>query len=500
MRRSFIKILFYFWVLCSYKTVCAQDSLNLEYRIEAMAMSGKNDVAPFWLTANRYGILNTESQAGLLRAGMFYRQIFERHWRIGAGLDLFGGIQDGGRFVVQQLYADVCWRCLNLSVGAKERKPFLERPFALSSGTLVEDGNARPLPQIRGEIADYVGVPGTKQWLAFKGYMAYGWFTDDRWQQTFAAPGTYYVQDVLYHGKGALFRIGNRERRPWELELGLQTATQFGGKRYRKRADGADELIHAMPADWKTYFRVFLPLAGGSETTSSDQLNVEGNVVGAWIGGFTYYFPKDWTLRVYAEHFFEDESAMFFQYGMWRDGLLGVTLQIPKNRWVDRILWEGLAMDFQSGPIQYEWFDATFPGIQISACDSYYNHGYYGGWQQGGFGMGNPLLPGPAYNVDHRITFRSNRMRAHHIGWSGTPGRDWRYRVKLSLARHWGTYGAPLKEMARQASGLAEVTWQPAAWAGWSFSVALAADKGGLIGNSIGGMMTVKKEGVLLKQ
>lgn len=500
MRRSFIKILFYFWVLCSYKTVCAQDSLNLEYRIETMAMSGKNDVAPFWLTANRYGILNTESQAGLLRAGMFYRQIFERHWRIGAGLDLFGGIQDGGRFVVQQLYADVCWRCLNLSVGAKERKPFLERPFALSSGTLVEDGNARPLPQIRGEIADYVGVPRTKQWLAFKGYMAYGWFTDDRWQQTFAAPGTYYVQDVLYHGKGALFRIGNRERRPWELELGLQTATQFGGKRYRKRADGADELIHAMPADWKTYFRVFLPLAGGSETTSSDQLNVEGNVVGAWIGGFTYYFPKDWTLRVYAEHFFEDESAMFFQYGMWRDGLLGLTLQMPKNRWVDRILWEGLAMDFQSGPIQYEWFDATFPGIQISACDSYYNHGYYGGWQQGGFGMGNPLLPGPAYNVDHRITFRSNRMRAHHIGWSGTPGRDWRYRVKLSLARHWGTYGAPLKEMARQASGLAEVTWQPAAWAGWSFSVALAADKGGLIGNSIGGMMTVKKEGVLLKQ
>lgn len=500
MRRSFIKILFYFWVLCSYKTVCAQDSLNLEYRIEAMAMSGKNDVAPFWLTANRYGILNTESQAGLLRVGMFYRQIFERHWRIGAGLDLFGGIQDGGRFVVQQLYADVCWRCLNLSVGAKERKPFLERPFALSSGTLVEDGNARPLPQIRGEIADYVGVPGTKQWLAFKGYMAYGWFTDDRWQQTFAAPGTYYVQDVLYHGKGALFRIGNRERRPWELELGLQTAIQFGGKRYRKRADGADELIHAMPADWKTYFRVFLPLAGGGETTVSDQLNVEGNVVGAWIGGFTYYFPKDWTLRVYAEHFFEDESAMFFQYGMWRDGLLGVTLQMPKNRWVDRILWEGLAMDFQSGPIQYEWFDATFPGIQISACDSYYNHGYYGGWQQGGFGMGNPLLPGPAYNVDHRITFRSNRMRAHHIGWSGTPGRDWRYRVKLSLARHWGTYDAPLKEMARQASGLAEVTWQPAAWAGWSFSVALAADKGGLIGNSIGGMMTVKKEGVLLKQ
>lgn len=482
---------------CGY--IQAQDSWQIRYRLEGMVMLGSGSYAPLWLTANRYGVLHTEPQAGLLCGGLFYQQTWGQYWGIGAGLDLFGGMQGGGRFRVQQLYAEAHWRCLNLSVGAKERSPFLERPFALSSGTLVEDGNARPLPQVRGEIADYVAVPGTKQWLAFKGYVAYGRFTDDRWQRTFAAPGTSYVQDVLYHGKGALFRIGNRERRPWELELGLQTATQFGGKRYRKRADGADELIHEMPTDWKTYFRVFLPLAGGSGATKADQLNVEGNVLGAWIGGFTYYFPKEWTLRVYAEHFFEDESAMFFQYGMWRDGLLGVILQVPKNRWVDRILWEGLATDFQSGPIQYEWFNASFPGIQISACDNYYNHGYYGGWQQGGFGMGNPLLPGPAYNGEHKITFQSNRMRAHHIGWSGAPGRDWRYRVKLSLARHWGTYSAPLKEMTRQASGLAEVTWQPAAWAGWSFSAALAADKGGLIGNSIGGMVTVKKEGVLWK-
>lgn len=493
----------FLWVLSTFLllviTVGAQDTL-MTYRVEVLGMASKGTYAPIWMTANRHGLLNTAPQAALLRAGVTYRQELPRHWGVGAGLDLAGGVQDGGRFQVQQAYADVNWRCLNLSVGSKEREPFLKRPFALGSGTMVEDGNARPIPQVRGEIADYVAVPGTKHWLAFKGYVAYGRLTDDRWQADFAAAGTNYMQDVLYHGKGALFRIGNREKRPWEVEVGLQTATQFGGSRYRKLADGTGELIHKMPTDWKTYFRVFLPLAGGSETTASDQYNVEGNVLGAWIGGFTYYFPKDWTLRIYAEHYFEDESAMFFQYGMWRDGLLGVSLSLPENRWVDEVLWEGLATDHQSGPIQYEWFDASFPGIQISACDNYYNHGFYGGWQQAGLSMGHPLLPGPAYNSDHHIRFRSNRMRAHHIGIGGSPFRDWSYRMKISFARHWGTYNQPLKEVTRQTSGLAEVTWKPSAWEGWSFSGAVAADRGGLIGNSLGGMITIKKEGILLKR
>lgn len=478
----------------------AQRDTLVTYRLEAMGMASSGTYAPLWLTSNRHGALDPAPNAALLRAGATYRQALLRHWSVGAGLDLIGGAQDGGRFVIQQAYADVSWRCLNLSLGSKERNPFLERPFELGSGTLVEDGNARPVPQARIEIADYVAVPGTKRWLAFKGYIAYGRFTDDRWQEDFAAPGSYYVQDVFYHGKGALFRIGNREVRPWEVEIGLQTATQFGGKRYLKRTDGTSTLVHTMPSDLKTFLRVFLPLAGGSETTDSDQLNVEGNVLGAWVGGFTYYFPKDWTLRLYAEHYFEDESAMFFQYGMWRDGLLGVTLRPPKNCWVDELLWEGLAMDFQSGPIQYEWFNASFPGIQISACDNYYNHSYYGGWQQGGLSMGHPLLPGPAYNESHQIRFRSNRMRAHHIGISGSPFRDWQYRLKLSLTRHWGTYDEPLPEVTHQTSGLAEVTYRPGAWNGWTFSLAVAADRGGLIGNSVGGLFTIRKEGVLWRK
>ncbi len=58
---------------------------------------------------------------------------------------------------------------------------------------------------------------------------------------------------------------------------------------------------------------------------------------------------------------------------------------------------------------------------QISAKDNYYNHYLYQGWQHWGMGIGNPLLPGPIYNKNGQITFISNRVLAHHIGFCGFP-------------------------------------------------------------------------------
>lgn len=477
-----------------------QDYQRWQYRVEAVATVGKGTYAPLWLTANRYGWGSTMPNVSAVRAGMFGIVSIQRYGHLAVGMDLSGAYHFASRLAIQQMHLDLGWKQLNLSLGMKERSPFLRSDLSLSSGTLVEDANARPVPQARLELMDYVPVPWTREWLGLKGYVAYGKFTDSDWQEDFVAAGQRFVRGAYYHSKGALLRVGNQKKRPWSLELGLQMATQFGGAQYRKTASGDAQYEFGVPIDWKTLVRVFLAMQGGGTSTRGDQLNAEGNTVGAWLGRFTYDFPSDWKLQVYAEHYFEDESEMFFQYGMWRDGLLGIDLTLPKNRWVDRVVWEGLASDDQAGPILYEWFDASFGGIQISACDNYYNHGFYGGWQHWGLGMGHPLLPGPAYDADHSIRFRSNRVRAHHIGISGSPFQDWSYRVKISFARHWGTYNQPLKEVTWQTSGLAELTWKPSAWDGWSFSGAVAADLGGLIGKSLGGMVTVKKEGILLKR
>ena len=66
---------------------------------------------------------------------------------------------------------------------------------------------------------------------------------------------------------------------------------------------------------------------------------------------------------------------MFLQYGRWKDGHLGFEITLPRNRWVNTLLWEGLATKDQFGPILYDGDErfpgAAFPGMQVSACDDY---------------------------------------------------------------------------------------------------------------------------------
>ena len=96
--------------------------------------------------------------------------------------------------------------------------------------------------------------------------------------------------------------------------------------------------------------------------------------------------------------------------------------------------------------------------------------------------------------------FRSNRTRANHVAFCGNPSDEWSYRVKLSYAEHWGIYINPLDKMMRQFSSMYEVGYQPKQLCGWSFNAALGWDQGDYIGNSVAGMITIKKEGVLWKR
>lgn len=73
-----------------------------------------------------------------------------------------------------------------MSVGSKERDPFGKNP-QLSSGGMVEGNNTRPVPQVRVGIEEFTNVPFTNAWLKVKGHIAYGRFTDDRWQRDYVA-------------------------------------------------------------------------------------------------------------------------------------------------------------------------------------------------------------------------------------------------------------------------------------------------------------------------
>lgn len=478
-------------------TAAAQPAAqSLRYRVETGGNVSNGKYAPLWFTANRYGLSSAEANSGYLRAGVDYRLQLPRHWKLHTGLDLAAAVNQTAGFVVQQAFADLSWKQFTLSIGSKERPGFpLQKNTALSSGMMVEGPNARPVPQVRAEISRYLPVPGTRGWLALKGHLAYGQFTDGRWQRHFAAAGQNYGTDIRYHSKSLMFRLGNRRKLPVEFEFGMLMAAQFAGDQWRKNADGSSSLMVDMPDGADSYLKAFFPSSGGSDTPWGDQVNVEGNHVGSWNFALNYY-GGSWKVRAYLEHFFDDHSQMTWQYGRWKDGQLGLEITLPRNRWVNTVVWETMSTKDQTGPLLYDSFAGSL-GYQVSAGDNYYNNYLYQGWQHWGMGMGNPLLPGPLYNADGSITFKSNRVKSQHLGFDGQPAPDWSYRVLLSYARHWGTYAAPLDKVRHNFSSLYEVTWTPARARGWSASLSLGLDRGNYPGNSTGGMLTLRKEGII---
>lgn len=466
--------------------------LSIHAGTEATVSDGDN--APLWLSSNRYGMGSTSPSSWYLRAGADYEKNFRRGWNISAGIDMAGGINTASRFWLQQAYFDTSWRMLTLSIGSKERisSPLDKNP-SLTSGWMLEGNNTRPIPQIRAEIRDFYSIPFTRGWLALKGHLAYGAMLDGKWQESFAGPGQNYSRDVKYHSKALMLRAGNKSVFPLEFEVGLHMTTQFCGDQMQKQPDGSSTLLVDMPDGFSNYVNAFFPTTGGSNTTWGEQVNVEGNMLGSWNFALNYYY-RDWKFRLYLDHFFEDQSQLTTQYGIWKDGQLGFEVTFPSNPWISSFLWEGTSTTDQTGPIIYDGFDGSFTDVQFSGCDSYYYHYIYQAWQYYGLGIGCPLLPGPAYNADGVVTFRSNRMKAHHIGISGNPSPQWNWRVLASFARHWGTYLIPFDRVEHSFSGLAEVRYTPRRFSHLTVKAALGMDRGNFPGNSFGGTIGIRYE------
>ena len=162
-------------------------STPFSYRVETSVSVADGRYAPLWFTANRYGLSSQEPKSAYLRAGVQWQKEWQHGWRVQAGADLAGGKNLTADFFVQQAYMDVAWKAIKMSIGSKERNGFpLEKDVRLSSGMMVEGANARPIPQVRVGLPEYLTVPFTGNWLALKGHIAYGLCTDGNWQEEFA--------------------------------------------------------------------------------------------------------------------------------------------------------------------------------------------------------------------------------------------------------------------------------------------------------------------------
>lgn len=460
---------------------------SIQYHAQVGAALSAGEHTPLWLNANRYGFSSVERNNLWLRLSAFKYEDEQKDFSWGAGIDMGLAYRFESVFVPQQLYAEIRYRCLDAMIGAKELDDgFLPRD--LSSGSLTQGWNARPIPQLRVGIFDYANVWGCKDMFAVKGHIAYGMYDDNWWLKRWADPAFDYTLNQLYCSRAIYFRGGNAEKFPLEGELGLVMDSEFGGKTWNASSHSWDK----HPTSIKAWLKALVPARGGSDTGIGEQTNVEGNFLGNWSFSLKWQSPQGWMVRAYYQHFFEDHSMLFFDYP-WKDGLYGIQGKLPKNPVVSEIDYEFLYMKDQSGPVYYD--HTTNIDHQVSGRDGYYTNYIYNGWQHWGQGIGNPLLTSPIYNNPHWVNFLSTRIVSNHLGFKGEPSEQVSYRVLASHTRSWGTYSQPFEKVKANFSWLAEVKYHPKSLEGWEASLSLAGDHGSLLGNSFGGMLTISKTG-----
>ena len=491
------KYIYILLIMCSPVTICGQQrSLidSLHYRAEMQATLSSGDHTPLWLNANKYGLSSLKTANGYMR-GTIERPLSVddgRKWGIGYGADLAVAAGFTSTLVVQQAYVEGRWLKGTLTIGAKEY-PMELKNQELSSGSQTLGINARPVPQVRIALPDYWTIPGTKNWLALKGHIAYGKTTDDNWQKDFKAPQTRYTEGTLYHSKAGYLKIGPKNI---NVELGLEMACQFGGTSYLYK-DGVEEVCKN-GSGFKAFKNAMIP--GGSDVTDGDFKNSEGNQLGSWVARFNYDLPS-WSLGVYADQFFEDNSMMFhfnksgdkfFLYD-FKDWLLGAEVKLKNVSWVNNIVVEHLYSKYQAGPVYHDYTSNI--RYQISGRDNYYNHHLFTGWQHWGQVMGNPFYLSPIYNTDGNIAVEHNRLVAWHLGVSGSPLSDLRYRLLASWQKSYGSYYFLPENPMKNLSCMAEVDYTLKS--GWSVKGAIAADFGKLRGDNFGIQLSVIKRGLI---
>lgn len=461
------------------------------YRVSLSASyaGSMGNFLPFWMMNGEYGIAPQADALNTYRVSFFKDIDRDSRFSWGIGADLLtqeyanSQIRSNRqysiwRFLPQQLYGELKYRSLGLMIGAKEIPGWVSNP-ELSSGNLTFGNNSRPIPQVRAGIFDYADIWGCNGWVAVKGYLSYGAFTDNSWIKRWVAnlAKDKYSLNTLLNSKGFMFRFGDSKRYPLEFEWGIEMPTQFGWTTYE---DG--KVITKMPRDWKGWLKAFIPVGGGSSTPIMEQLNAEGNTLGNWDFALSWK-PGNWDAKLYYQHFFEDHSMLTFDYA-WIDGLWGLELNLPKNPVVSTLVAEFIYSKDQAGAVY--WDQTPELPEQVSGRDSYYYHYICNGWQNYGMMIGNPLFISPIYNSDHQLVITSNRIIAAHMGLKGRPSKSIGYKVLGSWQNSWGTYDHPFPDVKRQISILGSVEWFVPWDVSESFEFQIGVDRGDLIGNNFG--------------
>lgn len=495
----------------------SEDSNNFQIGglVEGIFAVGNGDFAPYYFTSNNHGIL-TQSKDALLRFSLEKKPEEYRRFSYGFGVDFLTGyasstnylrysptetpqgiaVSNGwlvphsehpSRIWLQQLYGELRYRGVFLTIGLKEHSSALLNQ-SLSSGDLVESGNARPIPEFRIGFNDFQNIPFTKGWLQIQGEISYGKMTDNAWMRNhYNYYNNHINQGALYSYKRCYFRTKPAER--FSATFGMQVGAFFGGES-SWYDNGKFIQKREFSKGLKQFFKMFLPTDGGVEYYT-------GSSLGSWDVMFRYRLNDGSTLKAYMQKPWEDGSGIGFLNGF--DGIWGVEFTSNQTGLLNGAVVEYLDFTNQSGPFHWDPDDnagTTITNRAEGADDYYFNH-EFNAYANYGMAIGSPFMVSPIYNTDGYIQFTANRVRGFHVGITGNIGNELSYRLLGGYRRAWGSGRIPFLAPKDDTSLMIEATYSPSKIKMLSVKAAFGIDRGELYGNTTGGMVTICLNGLI---
>ncbi len=457
-------------------SVVATDSIRYTAELQAVASSGQ--FAPTWMQSLEDGHVSASPYSGSLSVGIVKPATAPNRWYdYDFGVELAGRVQQPvtgspwaqlqgyGTGYFRQLYAHVRLYLFDITAGIKPER-YLTQDTLLSSGSLLFSGNSQPLPRLTIGLERWTPIPGCYGYAELKGGLTHGWIADN-----------VYMQGSYLHHKWIGLRLGGSL--PVNVSYELHHAAQWGG---------TSPVYGDIGSDWSSFKKVFLAQAGG--VMRNDQQNAIGNHLCSQQLMLTAK-GRRWEVSAYWQNMSEDNMAFIGLGHNLADGLWGISLK--QNRWpyIQGVTYELLNTTDQSGP----WHDRD--GLCYAGNDSYYrNSVFQNGWNYWYRSIGTPFITSPIMNTDGTIYTLNSRVRVHHLGVRGDI-YGFRYRLLASYARNYGNDNKQRAPLSRNTALMLEVTKHvEQAW-GLDFGLRLAADLGTQYGNQFGGMLTIRKQGVV---
>jgi len=358
------------------------------------------DQLPFWLLSNNDGVNNKTSTLIFT-----YKKNLKNY---DFGMDLVLPTNNYRSAYPNQIFFTYKKYPLHLQIGSKSS---LVRKKTLSIGSLVESGNASPIPKIKLGFLDYQNASLKKIDFQYKAKIAHGLIYSQQ-----------YLINPYLHEKSVDFKKNISKNS--SLHFGLEHMAIWGG----------ETIQHGkQPARLSDYFRVMFAISGGKNSINQEQKNSLGNHLGIWTFSYETKY-KDKTLKLYMEHPFEDESGARWILNEF-DGLYGIKIKQEKSFYVSNFSYEYINTMDQSGSSGAS--DSTY------GWDNYYNHYLYqSGWTNNGRVIGNPLFTlgsnkGRYSNGQYII---NNRLKAHHFGFLGSISKKIHYKIFYTYSENFGTY------------------------------------------------------------